>query len=604
MKKRGVLIVVIILLLLPVLIIAQENETDEEDKVYTDYSQQIQKAYSCLLDKVGNRNSCENLNAEEQAFSLLSLSYDDNMQRDCKDALIANSNNEVCWPSGNCNLKDTALSVLALDYVREDVSQPANWLISKNKTPTDLIWYLQIDTNEMSSCKITYGSSEYTVNIGDNKKLDRNAGSCLTRDRDNYWLRISPSCYERKFTISCDKEFITNLLYKKETSRTIYVSSKTSSAPADGETEESVKVKCFAQGGKCDYEGSLWATLALSRLGKDVSSYIPYLAASSVDNERYFPEAFLYLLTVEDVYFSNIISLQTPGNYWNVDNSPYNKFYDTSLAILSLFSSSPEELEQAKTYLFSVQGSDGCWQGIRDTAFILFAGWPRAPASLPSDIDYCTDYGHYCISRVECVSAGGDILDNFYCPNSLSSVCCSSPAIQKTCLEKGGEICGGDESCSGSFVTSLDSSDRRCCIGTCKEVQINECDQAGYECKSSCSDDEETKPYSCPNTLGGICCGEKSGGSSWWIWLLVILIILVILAIIFRNKLKIMWFKFRNKGKPGKSRKPGLGKPGFRKPGFPSRGIPPNRRPMMPPPNTKKPEELDETLKRLKEIGD
>ena len=111
----------------------------------------------------------------------------------------------------------------------------------------------------------------------------------------NYFLRISGSCLDQNFTISCDKDFITTLLYKKSGEQTFYVSSQTHVAQAFDITEEVINSFCLGLT-DCDYEGTLWATLALAKIGEDITPYLPYISAESDENEnkRYLPSAFLY----------------------------------------------------------------------------------------------------------------------------------------------------------------------------------------------------------------------------------------------------------------------------------------------------------------------
>jgi hypothetical protein len=540
--KKKVALILLGFMLISLAFASAENNT-QETFTTLDYSSQIDKAYSCLKESVEKEDNCQDLTSTEQAFSLLALAYDEKSQRNCKNELLDNSIDNECWPETGCRIKETAISLLALNYIGHSTGKIEDWLLSQNTTPSDLIWYLQIDANERAECKITYDDSERTINIEEDKTLSTDAGSCLTRSQEDYWLKISPSCFNKKFIISCDKDFITNLIYKKENSKTVFVSSSTHSSPAEGQTEEKVNVRCFKQGNKCDYEGSLWAAFALREAGRDIDAFLPYLSATAADNEKYLPDSFLHMLTAEDIYFTNLLQLQTPASYWKAQESPYNKFYDTSLAILSLFSSAIIETEEARDYLISVQGKNGCWQGVRETAFILFSSWPRAPARVSSETDYCIDEGYYCISSAECTEEGGEILDNYYC-ESLSSKCCSKPATEKLCSEKQGTICTENQVCTGQFVPSLDSG--KCCLnGDCEEITESECGQAGHSCKSTCSEsNEELKSYSCPGL--DLCCGSKQQSSSW-IWIIIILVILIAVGVIFRKKLQMRRRRMKTK---------------------------------------------------------
>ena len=598
--KKGVLL--LSALVVSLIILANISFAQDEN---------IAKAYSCLSGKV--KDKCSQLTLEEQVFSLLALSYDSTIQGQCKSALMGNSKDQECWPKSACTLRETALATIALNYIGSGASKPEEWLISKNVTPSELTWYLEIDAQEASTCTIKYDTSNSTattVYIGADKKLSTSgSASCLSVSTPNYWLQISQSCLDKNFRVSCDKDFITTLLYKKTGSDIWHVSSQTKSSSSGGTTENQVNSKCFKLSGSCDYEGSLWTALALQK-NHDVTSYLPYLIALSSDNEKLNPYAFLYILTGSDEYLSSIRSSSKDSNgLWTLSSS-YGKYYDTALSLLALQQLNDDQAEAAKTFLLEHEATDGCWQSTRttaDTAFLLYAGWPKIPVSVSPEIDYCEDFEKYCISQVECSDTGGEVLGNYACRENALKICCSKQAIQKTCADKNGVVCETDENCDGDLVSSTDSSN--CCQGECKKQVVSTCETNGFSCKSACSTSEETKSGDCPGT--DFCCGIKTTTTSyWWIWLLVILIIFLVLAIIFRNRLRLWLFQARNKfrkgpvtqTRPGFPPAPTAGSAQFR----PMAQRPVYARPQARPssrPSSKTDKELEETLKKLREMS-
>lgn len=588
MKKEGAgfLLLALFLFLLIGSAIAEDTDSDK-----------VAKAYSCLESKV--KDKCSSLSVEEQAFTVLSAGK-------CISELEDKSDDKKCWPDSSCKLKDTSLAVLAFDRAGKSTDDAENWLLEQKKIPADLTWYLEIDANEQTSCKITYGATEKTIKIGEDKKINTGAGTCLSLARDDYWLKIKDTCYETNFTISCDKDFKTALLYEKKTGATIYVSSKTNSASADGATEERVNAFCFKQGSSCDYEGSLWATLALAKTGHDVSKFLPYLIAMAEDNSKYFPSAFLYSITDYEDYFTGVINEQK-NDYWKISGSSYSQFYDTALGLFALYGTNAEQIDTAKSYLLSNQDSEGCWSGnIRDTGFILYAAWPKA-ISIPSggDIDYCEDAEYFCVSPLDCSLE--DKLNSFYC--SGGDVCCKKESEEQTCSEKDGITCEENQKCTGLEVPASDT--KSCCKGSCitETDTKTECETEGYSCRASCLDTEEEKSFDCKT--GKVCCSESTTKKSyWWLWLLIILIILLVIAILLRNQLKIWLFRMKSGFKKGPA--PSSSRPSF--PPVPP-GMMPRPRPRMmiqqpsrrPGPISrvisKTDKELEETLKKLKEMG-
>ena len=576
-------------------VLADDNLTvgDSDDE-----GSKIDKAYECLRNKIDGK--CDSLSLEEKIFSLLAVG-------ECRNELIEDSEDAECWPDNDCAIKPTAQAILALSEAGTDTSDAEKWLISQNQTPENMDWFLQIESSDATTCTITYDDNSYQISIGADRKINSGAGSCLSLSEGGWWLRISPGCYEQEFAIKChESSFLTNLFFKKTTSSTIHILEQTTSAAAEGTTYEKVNSACFADHGSCDYEGSLWAALVLHHLGQDISAYLPYLISIADDNEEYLPEAFLYLLTNE--YRTDILSKQINNEYWDESG---DKFYDTALALYG-FSDEPSEKSNAKDWLLEVQDSDGCWQGnIRNTAFILYSIWPKEIYEDDDDDFDCEDMGYYCISGISCQEAGGDELD-YSCSGLF--VCCDRDRVLETCKNQGGEVCNSAEICMGG--TTVDASDlsygETCCVdGRCEiPSQAQSCEDNFGICRTSCNkDEEESLKYECD--YGDICCMKKAKpeGSYLWIWILLIFIALIIVGIIFKDKLRTYWFRLKSKfGKSGKPRG-GPTTPLFPAPGrrvMPRKILPPQRhqvRRPMPKPRAKPKPELDEVLKKLKEMG-
>ncbi len=592
MKKRWLILSILVLSLifiLPLTFAAQED---------------IDNAYACLEDKIDEK-TCDGLSVTEKIFASLAINR-------CGSELRAEAKDGECWPEASCNIKTTAQAVLALE-----TSAARDWLIAQNGTPSEITWYLQIESSLESTCTITYDDNDYPIEIGEDKKIDSAAGSCLslsdldgnpstTADND-YWLEIDSDCYEEEFEISCDESFITNLLFKSDTSSAIHVSERTSSATADGTTTEKVDSFCFIDSGACDYEGSLWATLALDSMGEETSSYMPYLVTMADANDEYFPEVFLYVLGYEDFHY-DIFEKQDSNGYWSISG---DKYYDTALALYPFMYEEFDEKQKAKEWLLLKQEEDGCWNSghILDTAFILHSVWAKENPDPPITTT-CIDLGYYCMSSADCDDSGGNIL-NYSC--SSYYVCCDTQKIEQTCEEAGGEICIGEEECTGPTLEAADTY--YCCFDECEEPE-----EPDYDCEYY---NGVCEPYGCDQgyiqnnqyecDYGDICCmPEDKPGPSPLFWILIILIILVVLGIVFRHKLKEFWFRIKPGSKKFTRPERGPG-PGF--PHVPStiprrriisrRVMPAAHRPAPRAPRkpAKTHKELDEVLKKLKEMG-
>jgi len=604
-KKRilGILIIFLILISFS-LLQAQISPEEEEEK--------IDNAYSCLADKV--EGECSSLSPEEKIFSLLAINQ-------CRAEVINDSSDEECWPAGSCRLKTTAQAVLALNSAGINTDDAQQWLLSQNKIPSELTWYLQIESNDQTTCTIEHTGFSGTINIMEDKKISGDAGQCLSLAQSNYWLEIStsPFCYNQEFSISCDKDFFTTLLFRKQDSPIIHVSQEISSAAAGGTTIEKVESFCFREGGignPCNYEGSLWAALVLNSLEKDMSSYLPYLITLAEDNQRFLPDAFLFLITNDPEYSDSLLSKQkTIGiqYYWQESGDMY---YDTALALFPFKHETILEKTNSKQWLLETQDTNGCWQdNTRNTAFILASIWPRDffidGNGDGNGLQDCVSAGNYCVNKGSCE---GQVLSD-YCSGVLFE-CCTLPSKQQTCAQKDGIVCSSNQICTGKEVSAADTS--KCCIdgGICKtktEPVISECEKQLGICKTSCLDDEERVYYECEFT-GDVCCVPKTTTekSYIWIWILLILIVLVVIGIIFRDKLRNFWLRIKSKSrrsKPGP--RPGYGRPPPRPPHYPIRRPMPERRvlplshrPLKPIKRPSKSQtELDKVLKKLKSMG-
>jgi len=557
------------------------------------------KAEQCLEDQIKKPVSLQ-----EATFAMLALGMKQNL-----DDKIKSEEASGCWPKAGCTIKETAQVGLAYNRIGRSTKNIESWLTARNSSTTDLTWYLEIDIQSRvaAQCTLTYDGSEKKIRVRDDAKIEGIPGICFSISPSGYWLEVKSSCFDKKFVISCDQDFVTSTLYQRNLGSTIYVSPETHSASSLGTTEEEVRSKCFKIGTSCDYEGSLWAASFLFKTGNKISDYLPYLLAFADNNEKYFPSTFLYVLTRSDDQYSKIVQSQKQNKFWEISGTPYNRYYDTGLAMLALSTTSSTELENARNYLLSIQTKEGCWNNnnVRDTGFILYSGWPKTVSSETRETAaaVCVTSGYSCGSKFSCLDAGGKVFDGYEC-EKFGDSCCSIKVQEESCDQKSGIICSSTQQCSGSEVSSAEGS---CCLGACQEVQVeNICELTAVgTCRFSCESGEAQSDESC-GASGKICCKAAEKRSFLWLWiLLIILIIAAVLAIIYRNKVRVWVYKIRGKAvtkpMPAKSYTPAL----------PPRTIPLGMpRPMIPRPSpaparptAPKDREMEETLRKLREMS-
>ncbi len=490
-------------------------------------TEQVNKAYNWLATAV--RDKWEPMSPEDISFSMLALSFDDSMATVARDVLLSKSSDGKCWPKGACKIKDTAIALLALSRIGYDTSLPEEWLSQQNGTPSELTWYLQIDSTKEAKCTLEYSDRGYNATLDTEKRMDKAAGSCLLLSYGNYWYKISSACYDKTFNIKCDADFVASLFYQKPGANTIYVSSDTKKESAKGSVDLRINAVCLKSAGACDYEGTAWASVALVKK-QSIATFIPYLVGYADKNTRYMPNAFLYLLTGQEDYAKALLETQKRAGYWQAD-SAYDKYYDTALATFALQSYSDEKKTIAKNWLLNEQvksGTDeGSWSSNKkDTSFVLYSLWEKEASYLPPSNELkCLDYNYYCLPSYQCRL--DDTLRDYTCIGT--QVCCRKKMDEpdRTCNEMGGVICDMEQQCTGSVRSAKDGS---CCLGTCEKPEVNECEDRGYSCRGFCDEKtEEDKGYECPSNMA--CCGEKGvgpakGKSLAWLWILLLLLII------------------------------------------------------------------------------
>ena len=206
-KREAVfLISVVVLLFFTVSFIMALNDTEDSSSSSTAASTNsasttnmsgFDKSYQCLKNQVDERG-VSSLTTEELAFSLLALAYDSSMKTDLKSELDKRSSDGECWSSDSsdeCKLKETSLTLLAYDHINKDTNKIEDWLLNQTKAPTELVWYLQIDSDKESECSIEYDNSSRDITINADKTISGSAGSCFKLAYNNYWLEIDSDCY-------------------------------------------------------------------------------------------------------------------------------------------------------------------------------------------------------------------------------------------------------------------------------------------------------------------------------------------------------------------------------------------------------------------------
>lgn len=531
--KREVIFVLMFTLLLSLQFLLPVSAAEEE---------KVELGYSCLETRI-NQTGCSSLSFEDKVFSYLATG-------ECGSELSADNSSNQCWPKSGCRLKSTAQAILALNN-KVNTTLAENWLLRQTASPSGIDWYLEIEVpSGETTCTLVYpGSSPRTITVREDKTLSSGAGNYLTLSAGGYWLKINQQIYNKEIYISCERQFITTLLFMRTGSSTVHVSENVHGSGAGGNVTEKVDSVCFAQSGTCNYEGSLWAALVLASLDHDeeIQKFLPYLITmkDDISNSIYIPESFLYYLT--NKFRTDLLLKQKYSSYWEESG---NRYYDTALALLPFSYDDSNEKSNSKEWLLSVQQKSGCWNNgnIRDTAFLLYSAWPKNPFSPIGNCQYDSDcpqvdckyswcengacmyeYDGSCIEQ-ECTKNSDcpptDYSENYCDDNSIyrDTYTYSCDTSEKMCKVDVSsslvETCSSSDKCedgeciqdSCSWINPCNDG-YDCVSGTCVEIQgecqnTADCEVYNYDSTNFCSDSSTVSKtsytYYC-NTEDSLC---------------------------------------------------------------------------------------------------
>lgn len=518
--KKVALPILIVFLLIASLMLAfaqtEENVT-EAAEAETSEADQVAHAYNWLSDQVKDGWPTS---VEDNAFALLALAYDDKVAPQGKATLLGKKTD-----GGWAGIKQTALALLALSKIGEETTEIEDWLLGKSQTSitADLDWYIQLNTDENTTCEIYYddyeGKSDIVV-LHEDKKVEIkgpiSTPKCLS-DSSTWWLKISgdSDCLEKTYIIECESYFKASLLYYTKKHKMWFVPSDTKTGDPTAAVKLKIESVCLANDGNCDYEGTAWAAYALFEQGreKDVKLLNPYLVAQAdMDvNAKYLPYAFLYLLTEESGYADSLLGLQDKKGFWDTETRSKINYYNTALALLALRSYYGFDESPVKQYLLDHQTSTGSWGGsIRDTAFILYALWPKEVSLLPKLENECATKGYHC--RASCIAHNEVEAEEFSDSCEINEVCCKTEEIATECSEEGYKCCtecDPDYEAYGEYNESCGW--QKVCCEKCVEIEkeVTECEEKDYKCCIECDPSYEVYPQYDESCSGfAICCEE------------------------------------------------------------------------------------------------
>lgn len=478
-------------------------------------TRQIDNAYTWLENTV--TNNWQNLNTLQHEAALLAIYYNEPLKNQGFNYLIQKgypSNGPYCWGQsllGNpvqedqCKIKETAIASFIFSLFNKDTSTINEWLLNQSYLFNQIYWYVQVDVNRglNATCNISYSNSNDVFEIEKDKKIKiQRTSQCFTVYND-YWLSINKNCYDENFKISCilndsSELYKVGFLYKENPNAEWHVSDFTFSLNSGSFLDFSVAdfSKCLKDpGGSCDYEANAIAAYVLKQQGNEqYLSLLPYLIINKESNVNKNSYAFLYLLTENEQYANQVMSLENVQGFWLQSN--FGQYYDTAINSFALKTFFDYNKTQTKHYLLSRQNQAGYWQcnepgcdKLRDTSMLLYVLWQKVPGG-EQGTDYsanaCEEAGGSCLS--ECNISEGYVEDITLSYECGTGSCCM-PTLNLNCSDYNinGEVCNYSQTCStGVFIVTQDSPEGLCCYnGFCQESSQTCGEQNGYICDNN-----------------------------------------------------------------------------------------------------------------------
>ena len=424
---------------------------------------------------------------EDNSFALLALKSNNYNVGNGYNIMLQRKDVNNCYPTGNCNVKDTALAALALKQFNYDIKPLLTWLDSSLTRASVTNWYIQIKTDKSGNCTISYDTNQVKkafvngtqkIKIG-NKQVDWiNVENDLQATLDQPIEQVKVDCAQVN-----DPNIVISLLRIVQ-GVDFYIIQESQASISN----LVINNACYPTypGGQCNEDASFYAAYSLKKLNEEVK-VAPYLL-DKVDNNL--ENAMIYIITNDQKYLDNLISTQNPLGYWDNED-----VYVTSFAINSLKNTKyRDELGNATSWLKSKQittdlVNNGSFGNVKNTAVALYLALTdistQPPGGGVSAVcgNNITESGEQCddgntISGDGC-SLTCQIETTQVCTNDsdcgVGKICSANGVcIQKSCVTN--SDCSVNEECVNQVCVSLTcSSDLDCTSDQYCDIYTKKC---------------------------------------------------------------------------------------------------------------------------------
>jgi len=417
-----------------------------------------------------------------------------------------------------------AKAKFVLDNLQQDTSAIEQKILENvmELSQEGIMWFVQLDTDLgiTAECEISYFDSSNNVvkeivNIDEYNKITsltaEGGEPCFEIHSEPYWIKTSKqNCINNRFVFRCystyEGEYELSVFYTKD-DEVLYLTGISESATLGEPLEKKFSFGKLCIGkNSCDYEATLWFALDLERFSafsEDYSAetFIPYLVLEKDSNKKLFNDAFLYELTGDEFYITEAEKYQQADGSWNVPSSSKGKFFDAGTSALVGIGN----IDNSKNYLLSQQSSDGKFNNLKDTSWILWNFWPRGSFS-----SECKNKDYSCVAEDQC-TGNKTKTDETGC-EIYNKVCCRDLKEDEYPCKKEGYNCVKQGFCqeyNGVFIEGLQCKgiNEICCDGG---LGLSNCENRKGKCKTSCLTTElkmEGSDYKCSS---GVCCLDST----------------------------------------------------------------------------------------------
>ena len=242
------------------------------------------------------------------ALALLALNYDSDLAKKGKDALIASARSGDCWPFVSCNVKSTALSLLALSKV------PAidkNWFFDAQNNVKIGLWDLIVTSDVEKQCNLTINGQSQLISL----KVGNKTFSLLNLP-DDLQVTISTDCGQPAYVSHTYLGTLNRFDFQND------------SVTLNNQ-------KCFgtAYRNGCDIESTAYALWALSNLGFKDEKAAAWLDENSMTTVE---RAVSFILTGNQNMKEWLVNNQATQGYWSSDALALSNNYSIEATVFSI----------------------------------------------------------------------------------------------------------------------------------------------------------------------------------------------------------------------------------------------------------------------------